>query len=129
MNNKRGVIIKPAGCRPWPHEERVADILALAGHKVEFILKTNYKTADILLDGVEFEIKSPESFNTNTLEHTLKNATKQSPNIIIDSSRIKKTWDNRILIFLINQARKQKQIKKLLFITKRGKIIDVSSLI
>ncbi|MBR6134414.1 hypothetical protein IKQ38_02960, partial [Candidatus Saccharibacteria bacterium] len=38
------------------------------------------KTADILLDDVAYEIKSPKSANSNTLEHVLKKALKQSSN-------------------------------------------------
>ena len=108
---------------------RVAKILALAGHYVEFLEETNLHTADIRLDGIEYEIKSPESFNPNTLEHKLKDATKQSPNIIIDSSRMRKIRDDKVRMFLVNQVRKQKQIKKMLFITKKGQIIDIFGLI
>ena len=71
---KNGKIIIPAGCHVWPHEMHVAEILAVTGHIVEFLPTAKVKTADILLDGVEFEIKSPESFNVNTLEHTIRKA-------------------------------------------------------
>ncbi|MBF1037842.1 MAG: hypothetical protein HXL13_00200 [Candidatus Nanosynbacter sp.] len=129
MNNSRGKVIVPANANPWPHEQRVAKILALAGHAVEFIPESNTKTADILLDGVEFEIKSPKSANANSLEHILKKAVKQSCNIIIDTSRMKNIRDDNTRRFLVNQARLRKQIKKLIMITKQGQIIDVSVLI
>jgi len=92
MQNKRktGIFIAP-GRKPWPHEMRVAEILSLAGHYIEFLEEGNLHTADIKLDGIEYEIKSPESFNSNTFEHKLKDATKQSPNLIIDTSRMKKS--------------------------------------
>ena len=129
MNNSRGKVIVPANANPWPHEQRVAKILALAGHAVEFIPESNTKTADILLDGVEFEIKSPKSANANSLEHILKKAVKQSCNIIIDTSRMKNIRDDNTWRFLVNQSRLRKQIKKLIMITKQGQIIDVSVLI
>lgn len=129
MNNSRGKVIVPANANPWPHEQRVAKILALAGHAVEFIPESNTKTADILLDGVEFEIKSPKSANANSLEHILKKSVKQSCNIIIDTSRMKNIRDDNTRRFLVNQARLRKQIKKLIMITKQGQIIDVSVLI
>ena len=130
MQNKRktGIFIA-SGRKPWPHELRVAEILSLAGHYVEFLEETNLHTADIKLDGTEYEIKSPESFNANTLEHTLKDAIKQSPNLIIDTSRIKKVRDLKARTFLVNQMRKQKQIRNIIMITKRGQIIDISALI
>lgn len=127
-SKRRGIYIPP-GRQPWPHELRVAKILAMAGHNIEFLPENHLRTADIKLDDIDYEIKSPESFNPNTLEHKLKDATRQSENIIIDSSRIKKTRDDKIRRFLVNQFRKQPQIKKMLFITKRGGIIDISALV
>ena len=62
-------------------------------------------------------------------EHKLKDATKQSPNLIIDTSRMKKVRDLKVRNFLVNQMRKQKQIKHMIMVTKRGQIIDISALI
>ena len=87
------------------------------------------KTAGILLDGAAYEIKSPKSVNSNTLEHILKKALKQSSNIIIDTLRMKNAHDDNTRRFLINQVRIRKQIKKLIMISKQGQIIDISSLV
>ena len=81
------------------------------------------------MDGIEYEIKSPESFNANTFEHTLKDAIKQSPNLVIDTARMKKARDLKVKNFLISQARKHKQIKRMIMVTKRGQIIDISKLV
>lgn len=129
MNIYRGKVVVPANANPWPHELRVAKILALAGYSVEFIPETNTKTADILLDGIEFEIKSPKSANANSLEHILKKAVKQSCNIIIDTSRMKNVRDDNTRRFLINQVRIRRQINNLIMITKQGQIIDISALV
>lgn len=129
MNIYRGRVVVPANANPWPHELRVAKILALAGYAVEFIPETNTKTADILLDGIEFEIKSPKSANANSLEHILKKAVKQSCNIIIDTSRMKNVRDDNTRRFLVNQVRIRKQINNLIMITKQGQIIDISALV
>ena len=129
MNIYRGKVVVPANANPWPHELRVAKILALAGYAVEFIPETNTKTADILLDGIEFEIKSPKSANANSLAHILKKAVKQSCNIIIDTSRMKNVRDDNTRRFLINQVRIRRQINNLIMITKQGQIIDISALV
>ena len=128
-NSYKGKVIIPADAHPWPHEVRVAKILALAGHSVEFIPEGNLHSPDIYLDNVRYEIKSPEKFNTNTLEHKLKDATKHSPTLIIDTSRIRKIHDAKVMNFLVSIARRQKQIKRMIMVTKHGQIIDISALI
>lgn len=125
----KGNISIPAGVHPWPHELRVAEILALAGHTVEFIPTSIMKTADILLDGVEFEIKSPITNKANTIDHMIRKAIRQSPNLIIDSSRMKDIREPQVRKLLINQARKAKQLKRIILVTKFGQIIDIMSLI
>lgn len=125
---KAGVYIEP-GRKPWAHELRVAEILALAGHRVEFLAEGTLPSADILLDGIEYEIKSPKTTSANSLEHILKRALKQSPNIIIDTSRMKNVRDDNLRKFLVAQVRSRKQIKKLLMVNKRGQIIDISAMI
>lgn len=79
-NGKTGICVA-SGRRPWPHEMRVAEVLVKAGHYVEFLSEGLLPGADIRVDGViEYEIKSPEHFNSNTLEHTIRDAIRQSPN-------------------------------------------------
>lgn len=128
IKRKAGIYIEP-GRHPWQHEVRIGEILALAGHSVEFLAEGRLPTADVRIDDIEYEIKSPEHFNPNTLEHTLRNALKQSPNIIIDTSRIKKSRDYQVERFLIGQARKAKRLKRLLMVTKQGQIIDIFKLL
>ncbi|MDO4747470.1 MAG: hypothetical protein Q4A70_04020 [Candidatus Saccharibacteria bacterium] len=126
----RGKVTKPANAHPWPHEERVANILALAGHAVEFIPDGTIGTADIYLDGIIYEIKSPKTRNTNTIEHRLKDAIRnQSSNLIIDSFRLKGMPDSVLQNWLIERCRKQPQIKRMLFVNKKGQIVDIKALV
>ena len=108
---------------------RVANILAKAGFNVEFLQESTIATADILLDGEVFEIKSPFTNKPDKIERSIKRGLKQSNNIIIDSSRIKNMKDGILLKYLIRKLREQKQINRMILITKRGKIIDINSLI
>ena len=119
-----GRVIKPSNTAPWPHEERVAEILSKVGYEVEFIPEVGVTgSPDILLDGVRYEIKSPKSSKSNTWEQRLKDATNdQSRNVIFDSSRIKGVPDYKVLSWLRSKYRTQSQIKKLIFIDKKGKI-------
>lgn len=121
---KAGVYVVP-GRSPWEHELRVAEILAAAGHCVEFLEEGALPRADIQLDGVEYEIKSPETAKLASVEQLMRKALKQAPNIIVDSSRCK-IREDRLRQYLIYKFRGQKQIKRLLFITKSREIIDIA---
>lgn len=124
-----GIFI-PVGRKIWEHERHVADILATTGHYVEFLIEQTIHTPDIRLDHViEYEIKSPESARAITIERAIKKALKQCNNLIIDSSRMKNARDASVIRFLTAQAKSRKQIKKMLFITKKGEIIDILKLI
>lgn len=129
MRKKRiGKVIRPSNAHPWPHEERVARILANAGYTVEFIPERTIGTADVYLDGIIYEIKSPKTRNVNTIEHRLKEAVRnQSYNIIVDSSRLKGMPDYTLKRWLIARCQLQPQIKRMLFINKRGRIVDIKT--
>ena len=124
-HNPNGKIIIPARANPWPHELRVARILADAGHVVEFIPEENTKRADILLDGTEYEIKSPLTNNHKKIIRNLKRALTQSPNVIIDSSRIKYKHDSTVAKLLIGHTKYLPALKKCILINKHEKIIDI----
>jgi hypothetical protein len=128
-NTKRGRVVVPADANPWPHEQKVAKILALAGHYVEFIPETNLKTPDIYLDNTIYEIKSPITDNTKKIIRNVKRALEKSPNVIIDSSRVKGLNDEAIQRTLKNKVKDLQGLKNLLFINKRGQIIDIIALI
>ncbi len=68
---------------------RTARTLALAGYSVRFLPESSLMSADILLDKIEFEMKAPKTDKTSSLEQVIRKALKQSPNIIIDSFRMK----------------------------------------
>ena len=125
-NQKIGKVIIPSNTHPWPHERRVAELLSRYGYIIEFLPVNTIGSADILLDGIRFEIKSPRSRKTNTIEHRIKDAVRnQSSNIIIDSSRIRNMPDIVLQQWLTERCRIQPQIKRLLFVNKKGQIIDI----
>ena len=125
----RGRVVTPADANPWPHEQRVAKVLALAGHYVEFIPETNLKTPDIYLDNTIYEIKSPITDNPKKIIRNVKRALEKSPNVIIDSSRVKGLKDEAIQRALKNKVKDLPGLRSLLFMNKRGQIIDIIALI
>lgn len=126
---KRGRVVTPADANPWPHEQKVAKILALSGHYVEFIPKANLKTPDIYLDNTIYEIKSPITNNPKKIIRNVKRALEKCPNVIVDSSRVKGSSDKAIQRTLKNKVKDLPGLKSLLFINKRGQIVDIIALV
>ena len=129
MTKQKGRVVIPADANPWPHEVQVAKILALAGHSVEFIPEANLKTPDIYLNGTMYEIKSPITNNPKKIIRNVKRALEKCPNVIIDSSRVKGLRDDAIQRTLKNKVKDLVGIKNLIFINKRGQIVDIIALV
>ena len=61
------------------------------GKDVELIPRSKTSgvhTPDIKMDGVKWEIKSPTGNSSRTIENNIRNALRQSDNIIIDLRRM-----------------------------------------
>lgn len=128
----KGSIVIPAGIEVWEHELRTAQVLARYGHNVCFVAKDKnrgVKSADILVDDVLYEMKSPKADKLSAIERNLKKASKQSENIVIDSRRMKKIHDTAIQKCLAGKLKQQKTIKKILFVNRKHELVDISSLI
>ena len=126
---KIGKVIIPADANPWPHEKRIATILAKAGHVVEFIPETNIKTPDIYVDRTIYEMKSPISDKVDAVERNITRALAKSPNVIFDSSRMRNLRDIQIIRELIKLRKAGKGLRKLLLINKQEEIVDIERLI
>jgi hypothetical protein len=75
------------GAMPEPHEIKTALFLSKHGKTVIFIAPKNQpgiKTPDIIMDGLQWEMKSPVSAGARSIEHAFRSAIKQSSNIIFD---------------------------------------------
>ncbi len=128
MNRQCGRVIIPADVSPWPHEKRVAKILASSGYCVEFISETNIKMPDIYIGRTMFEIKSPVSNKIDAIERNITRALMKCPNIVFDSSRMK-IRDDKIMRELIRRKKEGKGLKRMLFINKKGLVIDIGALV
>jgi Contact-dependent growth inhibition CdiA C-terminal domain len=131
MGSNAGSIVIPFGVNVWPHELKTADALAGAGKVVEFLVDSkseNLKSPDIRIGSTMWEIKSPKTDKLSSIERNLKKASKQSPNIIIDSIRIKGISDSAVQKFLVQKYTQQKNIKKLVFVDRKRRVIDIGLL-
>lgn len=129
MKNTNGKIIIPSDVNVWPHEYQTALSLAKAGHVVEFIRKNardNESTADVIISGVEWEMKAPRSGSIKSIERNLKRAKWQSENVILDSRRMKKVPDKAIERELRKYIVEIAGLKRILFVNRHGDIVDIN---
>ena len=121
----KGNIIIEQGVNVWPHE------LANAGYDIRFIPENKTMgSADAYVNNTIFEFKAPEGSSAKSIQRNIVRAINhQSANIVIDSFRMKKIRDSSIQSFLISRLKKGKGIKRLLFVTKSGKVVDINDLV
>ncbi len=112
--------------RPKDHELSAALILANYYFKTDivFLRPEANRTPDIAVDDARWEIKSPMGNSKKTIENNLRMARKQSKYIVIDLRRIK-MHKARALARINYFLSRQKQIKKVLVITKDQKVIEI----
>ncbi len=128
MSKQQGKIIIAPDLNVWPHELKTAEALACAGYTVEFIRRSEEqraKSADVLINGIIWEMKAPRADNLKAIERNLKRARWQSENIIFDCRRMKKLPEKAIEREVEKQAFTIARINRLILITKRGIIIDI----
>lgn len=126
MNERCGEITIAPDIDVWPHELKTAQALASAGYKVEFLKRKmgkHERSADVSIDGVIWEMKSPKSNRLKRIERTLRDALHQSPYVIFDSQRTKSLNDDQILRELKKWAIELRSMKGLIFITKKRNVI------
>lgn len=128
MSKRMGNIIIPGDANVWPHEQKTAQALARAGYTVKFVKKSEdpYATsADVLIDGVLWEMKSPTASSIKAVERNLKRARWQSGNIIFDSRRMKNVPDAAIERELHKWASELNGVSHVLFVNRHSAVIDV----
>ena len=122
---KKGKII-PNGEVLKEHEMATVIFLTEMSYDIEFIPKSNIKgihTADIIMMGLEWEMKSPKGDGKWLIKNTFQKAAHQSENIIIDLRRIKIKQD-KCIEESEKQFRYSKRIKRLIIITKSKKVLE-----
>lgn len=120
-----GEIVIRNGANPWPHEIKTAEALAAAGYCVVFTVKSNVqhqKSADALIDGTLYEMKSPTSSHLSVVKKNIKKAMSQSMFIVFDSKRMKNVKDQQVLYELEKQLKENRKIKALLFVDKKRSV-------
>jgi len=113
---------------PEKHELETARYFASLGRDIEFIPPNNspkMHTADIVMDGIPWEIKCPRGKSKRTVENNFRKANKQSENIIFDLRKIKLS-EATCLSQLKKEFDFRPHVKRLLVIKKNNKLISFS---
>lgn len=128
MNDHRGTIIAPSNINIQEHEMDTARAIADLGYNVEFAHRNMGKrvtSADVVIHGVLWEMKSPTSGSRKAIERNLRKAGRQSPNVIIDSQRVKGLSDDAVEKAVRASLPHIKSIKRLWYINRKRKIVDI----
>ena len=114
--------------RPKDHEMKAALIVANEYFKSDiiFLRPEIYKTPDLKVKDVKWELKSPLGNGKKTIENNMRAARKQSKHLILDFSRMKlhqaKAISN-VNYYLNNSS--PNQLKRIIIITKDRKILEI----
>ncbi|MEE3485492.1 MAG: hypothetical protein VZQ98_14375 [Bacteroidales bacterium] len=110
------------------HEYNTVKTLLDNGFDVELIPPSQIKglhLPDVTINGVPWEIKSPEGKSKNTIKHNLQIAKEQSTNVIIDLARCGLSEEDAIN-GIEREFRLSKRLRQLKIITKSKEILDFS---
>ena len=125
--NRGNIDVSNLDYPPEKHEFETAKFFADMGKDIVFLKPSTIKgehTPDILMDGFEWEIKSPQGNSKRTVENNFRNAVVQSRYIIFDLRRIR-LHDNQCVTKLEKEFRARRYLKKLLIIKKDGTLIEI----
>ena len=124
-------IIRPVGMKPKPdkYEEKVAELLAVKLQSdIAFVLRGSSTTPDIFLLKTKkyWEIKNIKGDGRHTIENNIRQASKQSKNIVISLLKSSNLAASRIES-KIRYVLKTTNVKvdHTLLVTKTGKVIDI----
>ncbi len=112
---------------PEKHEYETAKYFAVRGKDVVFIKPSSIPEVhrpDILMDGVEWEIKSPKGSSKRTIENNFRDAVKQSYSIIFDLRRVRIPEDQSIAK-LRREFEARPKMQRLLIIKKNQGLIEI----
>ena len=120
-------VLVPSDIKPYPQPHEVSAAAILAEHfkaDVQFIRRTvNAKSADVLILGTIWEIKSPLGKGKRNIQHTLTDALRQSKCIVFDARR-SMLHTTKIIRELQRQYNMTTSMKRLILIKKDRTVVE-----
>ena len=127
MKKEIGTIdISHVSTPPDKHELETAKYFATLGKNIEFIERSNIPEnyrPDIIMDGVEWEIKCPDGNGKHTIQRNFHKAVKQSHFIIFDLRRIRLP-EKQCIVELEHEFNVRPYLKKMYIIKKNGELLE-----
>ena len=125
---KKGIVLIPSCYTPSKNELWAAHIIAAYyDAKVEFVEPENRymeHTADVLVDGIPHEIKTPESNKAKKVFNRLADGAKQADFVIVNSCETSMSVE-RIVGIAKRVLERKRNIKKIIVIKKDGEIYEI----
>jgi predicted ATP-dependent endonuclease of OLD family len=126
---KKGIVLIPDGYKPSANELWAAHIIAeYYDVRVEFIEPENRymeHTADVYVDGVPHEIKTPKSNKAKKVFDRLADGAKQADSLIVNSRETSVSTE-RIKGISMRVLERKRNIKKIIIIDGKGEITEIS---
>ena len=129
MAKKTYNVIVPSDYKIQPAELDAASILA-DYYKTDIRVLSpskdyKVKTADFVINGVSYELKSPITKSVRSIENMIHLATKQSGNVVVDISKSKIT-EKRMIKLCEDLLKYYKKLNKIVLIVKNKKVLEFS---
>lgn len=124
---KKYNIIIPENVYPKPTLKEISAAYILAEYfkaDIKFIPRSNQKTPDLLINKIEWELKSPTGSGKRNIQHAISKALKQSRYIIVDA-RFSKIHIAKIKSKLLSEIKVNYRIKRLILIDKQKNVVEI----
>lgn len=113
--------------QPEVHEYAAYLVLAKSGKNLKLLppsAKFKVHSADFEMDGLIWELKCPQGKGKYVIRDTLRQASKQSNNIVVDLRRCKLS-QNRAISQINKYFLIEKKLHRVIVITKEQVILDI----
>ncbi|MCR5356511.1 MAG: hypothetical protein K6E63_03820 [Lachnospiraceae bacterium] len=110
---------------PEQYEFETAKYFAASGKDIVFICPSsipNHHRPDIVMDGIEWEIKCPVGNSKRTIENNMRKALKQSHYVIFDLRHLKMS-EKQAISQLEKEFERTSSLRKLYIIKKNGDLL------
>ena len=126
-NKNKFEVLIPAGYKPKKHELDAAWILSKHFNSIVQVLRPSKgykeKTADFVIDNIQYELKTPTTSKVSKVEVTIREAVKQSVNVVIDMRKTKIT-EKRMIEICQDRLIHIKKLRKITLIVDKEKVLD-----